>query len=322
MSQEEKNWYESFIETLYKKYPKKHELVQELMDLLYIEREAVYRRLRQDVIFTAHEMAKIAIAMNISLDEIININSSTISFQMQKMNYINPSEEESNYLRKVIQGLYFYKNFPSTDFMDICNKLPRQFLAGYQRLNQFYLFKSLYQYGTEKEVVPFSQVIISEEKSILTKEYYRAIKLIPSSSFIWDSNLFNNLITDIQYFCSIQMITAEEKELIKLELYELLDYLLEIANKGCYPETNNKVNFYISHLHVDTNYSYVYTPEVNICFIHVFEKYEIYSFNTEMAADFRAWMQLKKRSSIQISEVDERSRIEYFAKQRKLIDTL
>ena len=98
--------------------------------------------------------------------------------------------------------------------------------------------------------------------------------------------------------------------------------MMEIANKGYYPDTQNKVNFYISNLHVDTNYNYVYTPEITLCFIHVFEKYEIYTLNAEMTANFKIWMQLKKRSSIQISEVDIRSRIEYFAKQRKLIDTL
>ena len=206
--------------------------------------------------------------------------------------------------------------------MDICNKLPRQFLAGYARLNQFYLFKCLYQYGNEKDIVPFSQIVISEEISNLAKEYYQAIKLTPNSSFIFDRFLFDYLVSDILYFYSIRMISGEEKELIKQELHDLLDYMQEIANKGCYPETNNRVNLYISHLNVDTNYNYVYTPEINICFVHVFEKFEIYTYNAEMVANFRKWMQLKKRSSIQISEVDERSRIEYFSRQLKLIDSL
>jgi len=98
MAQEEKNWYDNFIELLYKRHPKKQDLVQELMDLLYIEREAVYRRLRKDVVFTANELAKIAIDWNISLDDIICINTDTVSFQMRKLNYINPSKQESDFL--------------------------------------------------------------------------------------------------------------------------------------------------------------------------------------------------------------------------------
>jgi len=322
VQEEERNWYDSFIDTLYKRHPKKQDLVQELMDLLYIEREAVYRRLRQDVIFTAHEMAKIAIAWNISLDDIISINTDSVAFQMRRVNYINPSQVETDFINNVIQGIHYSKNFPTTEYMDICNKLHRPMVAGYPRLNQFYLFKWQYQYGNEKEILPYSQIIISPEKAKMTKDYYEAIKLVPNSNFILDRLMFDYLISDIQYFSSIRMITAEDKELIKQDLFSLIDYMLEIAKKGCYPETQNKVNLYISHLNVDTNYNYVYTPEINICFVHVFEKFEIYTYNAEMVANFRKWMQLKKRSSIQISEVDERSRIEYFSRQLKLIDSL
>jgi len=206
--------------------------------------------------------------------------------------------------------------------MDICNKLPRQVLAGFPYLNQFYLFKWQYQYGNENEIVPYSQIVISEEKARLTKDYYEAIKLVPNSSFILDRLLFDYLISDIQYFYSIRMISDEDKKLIKKDLLSLIDYMQQIATKGYYPETQNKVNLYISHLNVDTNYNYVYTPEINICFVQVFEKYQIYTYNAEMTTNFRNWMQLKKRSSMQISEVDERSRIEYFSRQLKLIETL
>ena len=322
MVQEEKKWYDNFTGILAQKFPKKQDLVQELMDLLYIEREAVYRRLRQDVIFTAHEVIKIAAEWNISLDDIVNENSCTVSFKMRKINYISPTDEDLAFLRKVINGINATKDYPSTEFMDICNKLPRQFLAGFPRLNQFYLFKWIYQYGNERDVVPYSRINISEEKTQLTAAYYQAIKSVPNTKFIFDRLLFDYLVSDIQYFTSIQLISAEEKELIKKDLTDLLDYLLEIAKRGCYPETKNKVGLYVSHLHVDTNYNYVYAAEANICFVNVFEKFEIFSFNPEMVENFRTWMNLKKRSSIQISEVDERSRIEYFSRQRELIEKL
>jgi hypothetical protein len=41
-----------------------------------------------------------------------------------------------------------------------------------------------------------------------------------------------------------------------------------------------------------------------------------------MVEKFRKWMQLKKRTSISISGMDEKSKMEYFAKQRQLIDSL
>jgi hypothetical protein len=282
----------------------------------------VHRRLRNEVSFSAHEIVKIASTWGISLDEISQINSDQFSFQMKRVNYLDPSEQEAVFLQDVIKGIHALRNAPDTEFLDICNKLPRQVLAGYPYLNQFYLFKSNYQYGTEKEVVNFSKCIISERKRLLTEEYYQSIKHVPNSNFILDTLLFDFLINDIRYFCSIKLITQEEKELIKTDLYKILDYFLEVANNGCYPETQNKVNIYISELNVDTNYSYTVSSEAKICFVHVFEKMEIYTFNSEMVANFMSWMQLKKRTSIQISEVDERSRVEFFSKQRQIIDSL
>jgi len=130
------------------------------------------------------------------------------------------------------------------------------------------------------------------------------------------------LIDDINYFCSIYLITDKEKELIKKDLIALWNYWYEVAAKGYYPETQNKVYLYISHLNIETNYTYTYSPEISVCFIIVFEKYDIFSLNTEMVKNFISWMRWKKRTAIQISEVDEKSRIEFFAQQRELLDSL
>ena len=315
-------WYDYFIEILHKRYPKKSHLIEALMELLSIEREAVYRRLRRYVLFSANEIGIIAAAWNISLDELVGIHSGQVSFQMRQLNYINPSKDEISFLRYVVQSIKRLQNSPDAEFMNICNTLPRQILAGYKCLNQFYLFKWIYQYGNTDGTIPYSQAAISRAKSQLTTEYYQAIKQVPNSSFIFDRHVFDYLINDIQYFHSIYLITDEEKEDIKEELHNLLDYMQEVANNGCYPETQNKVHLYISQLHVGTNYSYTFTPEANVCYIHVFEKYEIYTFNEEMVSNFKTWVQMKKRTSIQISEADEKRKIEFFTKQRKLVDTL
>jgi hypothetical protein len=127
-------------------------------------------------------------------------------------------------------------------------------------------------------------------------------------------------VWDVGYFHSIQLITDEEKELIKQEMFGLLDYLSEIASKGCYPETKKKVNLYVSQLTIDTNYSYVHTEESDTSFVHAFGKYELYTLNSKMFSDFKTWMRLKRRSSIQISEVDEKSRVEFFARERQVVE--
>ena len=314
-------WYDNFIEMLYKKYHKKAKLTETLMELLSLERESVYRRLRKEVIFPVHELIKIASAWNISLDEIIGVNSSQVSFKLHLWNYLDPSERELNDMQRVVQWVEAIKIFPDLEYMEVSNKLPRVLTSGFLYIHRFYLLRWLYQY-VNKDVLPFSQIPYPEEIAKFSEDYYEVSKQVATTNFIWDSVIFNYLVQDIQFFHSIYLITNEEKKLIKKDLHALLNYVSEITSKGCWPETGNKVNLYISYINIDTNYNYYYSGEVKLCCVHAFGKNEIYTINPLVVEDFKGWMQSKKRATVQISQADEKSRIEFFMKQREVIDTL
>lgn len=315
------SWYDCFIEALYKKCPQKSQLTEALTDLLLIERESVYRRLRKNVMFSSEELVKIASAWDISLDEIIKNDAKKISFKIQLLNYIDPSDEELKDMQILIENLHYLKIFPDVEYMEVSNVLPCAFVSGFSCLIRYHLLKWRYQYANE-ETLPFSQIFPPQKLSEFSLDYHTAIKNLANTSFIWDQMLFNSLVHDIHYFCSIYLITNEEKELIKKDLYFLLNYMSEMAAKGCWPETGNKVNLYISHINIDTNYSYYYSEALKVCRVHAFAKNEIYTNDPIMIENFRNWMQFKKRSSVLISEADEKSRIGFLMKQRGLIDTL
>ena len=314
--------YDLFLEKLYSKYPKKSRLTQALMDLLHLEREAIYRRLRKEMFFSSQEIMKIASSWNISLDDIIGVDALKIAFLMQPVNFCGPSQAENYFLRNIITLYETTHQFPNAEFMSICNKIPKAIYANFANLNHYFLFKWLYLFGNENDVVCFSKATIPEESKPLISDYTRAIKNVPNTSFIWDENIFYYLINNIKYFHSIQLITDNEKKLLKEDLHALLSYLQNVADKGCYPETGKKVNLYISQINIDTNYSYIFSPEVNVCFVHSFEQSVIYSSNTDFVENFKKWMQYKRRTSIQISEVDAKTRIEFFSKQLQRVDHL
>jgi len=319
---EENTWYDVFIESLHEKYPKSSQLTYELMHLLNIEREAAYRRLRKGVLFTSDEIAKIAAAWNISLDEIIGVNSGIVPFQMFPFNYLNPTPKEFGNLQKRVKMLDHLKTTPNSEYMEVCNRLPRPVSIGFQNLYRLEIFNWAYQYHNDDSHKIFSRVVFSDKMNEEFENYRKNIVHIKNTSFILDEMVFDYLVNHIQYYNSILVITDEEKEIIKKDLHSFLDYLKEIANKGHYPETQNKVDLYISQLSIDTNYSYYYSDKLKTCRIHAFGKFDITSFDTNMVANFREWMNLKKRSAIQISEVNEKRRIEYFARQRKIVEEL
>lgn len=313
-------WYDYFLESLYSRHSKKSRLIEELMDLLSLEREAVYRRLRKDVLFTSNEIAKIAGAWNISLDAITKVNAGIVTFSMKAINYLNPSEEELVEIQKRVRRLEHLRKTSDSEYMAVCNRLPRSLTTGFPFLYRFDIFRWNYQYGNEEVMPAFKDTAISQQLFQEMADYATLIKYTSNTSYIWDSRIVEHVVQEILYFHSILLITDEEKESLKNELIEFLDYMSDVASRGYFPETKQKVNIYISKMSIGTNYSYHYTEKLKICRIHAFDKHDIFSFDTKMVEDFRTWMQLKKRTSVQISEVDEKSRIDFFMKQRDLVN--
>jgi len=319
---EKNNWYNFFMENLHEIFPKNVQLTQELMDLLCLEREAVYRRLRKDVIFHANEVIKIASAWNISLDEIVGINSHGISFQMQLLNFLTPSKRETYNLKKRINALDFLNTTHYSEFMEICNRIPRPLCAGFPNMFRFKIFDWEYLYYQNEILKPFSQIIIPKKIAQEFDHYKKNMLSVTDSHFILDPNIIEYFVQSIQYYHSISLISDEEKAILKIELLDFLDYFGEIAYHGHYPETGNKASLYISKIYIDTNYSYLYCENLKTCRIHAFGQYDIVSSELNMVNDFRTWMNLKKRSAIQITEANEKYRIEYISKQRYIINGL
>jgi len=319
---EKNSWYDIFLESIYEQFPKKAQVTRGLIDLLHLEREAVYRRFRKDVVFHAHEIVKMAAAWNISLDEMIGINSGKISFQMLPINYLNPSKLEFNNIQKKIKDLDDIELDTDSEYMEVRNRLPRPLSIGFLNIYRFKILNWVYQYNQNEFHKTLSNIIIPEKMYHEFEIYQKKMATVKNSFYILDQNIFEDFVTNIKYFHSILLVTDEEKELLKNELHALLDYMLDIANTGCYPKTQNKVNLYISKINIDTNYSYYYSNRVKTCLVHAFGKHDILSFNTEMVNNFRTWMHLKKRSSVQISEVNVKMRIDYFTEQRKIVDSL
>ncbi|GHT62986.1 hypothetical protein AGMMS50239_17900 [Bacteroidia bacterium] len=316
-------WYDNFLDSLCERYPHKARLTEALMDLLAIEREAVYRRLRKDVLFPFHEAVKIAKVWNISIDAIANITTGhSHSFRLETLKYISPAKEDIDAMNAFVDFLDRFASSPDSEYMEATNILPRSLFTGFPQLARYYIFKWMYQCGTENDTYSFAQVVLPEKIRQIGNRYFNSIKNVANIGYIWDPMIFNYLVNDIRYFTSIYLITEEDKELLKSELFAFLDYMSVVSSKGCFPETGKRVNLYISQINLDTNYSYFYSKDMRVSKVRTFIKYELSSTDVEMAENFKKWLNLKRRSSIQISGVDELKRIEFFMKQRQLIDGL
>jgi hypothetical protein len=316
-------WYDFFLKRLYEKYPKRSQLTEALVDLLSIEREAVYRRLRKDVLFSIYEVVKIAGAWNISLDNVINISTDgNFPLQMKGLQYVNPSKEDYETMESFVEVLNGASEVPESEYMEICNTIPSSLFSGFSQLAKFYTFEWAYNYGSKKNNYSFNQIASDERMRELEIAHHSAIKNIANVHYIWDKRIIEHLVDDIKYYASIYKVTPEEVHLLKDDIHAFLDYMEDITTKGYFPETNNSINLYISQTNVDTGYGYYSSNIRNLSMIRTFIMNVASSEEEKMFENLKSWIYRKKRSSVQISGVDEKRRIDFFMEQRRIANTL
>lgn len=86
--------HEKLVGAIREKIPHKATLTNTLADLLCMEREAVYRRMRGDVSFSFSEVAAISNKLGISLDNLMGAHSvKSRPYQLSLVEYIDPMEE-------------------------------------------------------------------------------------------------------------------------------------------------------------------------------------------------------------------------------------
>jgi hypothetical protein len=314
----------AFLADVRKKIPQSSKLVNTLVDILYIEKEAVYRRLRREVPFTFQEIAIIAKKLGISLDNIIGIGINTDKsrpFQLKLIEYLSPSEMDYSMMDEYIDIFRQVQKEEDSETAIISNILPQTLYSGFDYITKFYIFKWHYLYYNEK-VKPFHETTVPSKIMKLFTDSFIESKNIHETYYVLDYQIFNNLINDIKYYNSIRLITREDVLKIKEELFFFLDYIEEMTISGCFKETGNQVRLYISEVNIETNYSYLLTQKYSLSLIWTFILTSVASLDEDAFLKMKSWFQSLIRTSTLITITGEKQRIVFFEKQREIISEL
>ncbi|MDR0680546.1 MAG: hypothetical protein LBG15_01660 [Dysgonamonadaceae bacterium] len=314
--------YNALLNEIRKKIPQNSKLVNKLVDILYIEKEAVYRRLRREVPFTFQEIVILSKQLGISLDYIMEIDShKKRSFQLKLIEYMNPCEIDYSMIQDYVNIIQNSKNKTATETGVVSNILPQTLYSGFKLISKFYIFKWHYHYDYNR-IKPFHEMIVPERISNLFTDNYIESKNIFDTSYILDSLIIQNLVNDIKYFNSIRLIKKDDVVLIKEELIRFVDYLEAIATDGYFKETKNKVQIYISNINIDTNYTYLNTPNYKLSMIWTFILTSTISMDIKTFNIIKNWFWSIIRNSTLITITGEKERILFFETQRKIIEEL
>ncbi|MCD8080935.1 MAG: hypothetical protein LUF04_11190 [Bacteroides sp.] len=301
------------------------ELTNKLMDILFLEREAAYRRLRGEVHFSFNEIILLSRAFQISMDNVIRLGHTHKSSpcELVYIDYLfRPSEEDYRMMEGLISILSRLKDHPESESAIVTNTLPQIFYVTSLPLYKLVLLKWAFQQGAPERTLKYSQIHPPRRLLEINEVYSREIRQMGLTNIVLDKNIFRFVTNDIRFFEEISLISRPEIEEIKEDFFRLLDEMEEIARKGCFA-TGKKVQMYVSQVDLPNSMTYISLNEMTrLCMLKWFTIIDTVSADEKSFQRMKSWTKALQRASILISETGEEHRIHFFKAQREIVSQL
>jgi len=318
-----KDVHRHLLEVLEKKIPDKTKLVEMLMEVLFMERGAIYRRLRGEVPFSFFEVVTIAEKMNIFLNDFAYIDSKKQErFELNIVDYLNMNEKYYKVWDDYLTLIKTTKDDPHSEIAESSNVLPIAIYGKFNSISKYYLFKHQYLFSGTERRVSFGDLVVPERLHEINQSYFYESKNFAKTVFIWDNLIFKYLATDIHFFLDINLISKEDIQQIKEDLFALLDYIEKIALTGHFEETQKPVSFYISDVNLDGDYSYLRLNDLYVSYVRAFILNSVTSSDQASFEKMKIWIQSLKKSSTLITQSGAAYRADFFEHQRMIIAEL
>lgn len=315
----EKNLNETLVTNILKKIPSNIKPVSYLMELLELSRESIYRRLRGEIPFSIAEIAKLSLALDFSIDQIVG------SKKKERMFFDLPSAPSTEPVMAFQLMLQKYKEHLDDLINGDCgestmalNHFPPTLLVFFDSLFKFTYYKWLQKYNSISLKDNFSDIKIPEKVTLLQKEIRENLYKIEFATLIFDPNVFLSLIQDVSYFHKRKLINEEELKILKKEIYDFIDMSEMMAKTGLLG-TKTRISLYLSSLYINANTGCVSCIHKNESLFWIFTVNPIIIRNTDLYLLQKSWLDSLKRQSTLITQSNEILQSEFFDKQRQYL---
>ncbi len=185
------NYNSELIKAMKEKIPSGVYLANTLIDMLYLGKEAVYRRLRGEVPFTLAEAAIISQKMGVSLDKLVgtNMNANAI-FDLNIVRQHDPLETYYSIVNNYVRIFREIKDDPMSELCTSSNMIPQTFYLKYELLSKFRMFKWLYQFEKIDIDNHFEDIEMVDKLLERQREFVRESQEFNRTEYIWDDQLF------------------------------------------------------------------------------------------------------------------------------------
>ncbi|MDR1764086.1 MAG: hypothetical protein LBR64_09095 [Dysgonamonadaceae bacterium] len=313
---------DNFVATLKYSAPQKGQLAEILTDVLGIEKEAVYRRLRGAVPFSATEIFKIASEFKISLDGIAGgLFPSNKPLFVRITDFINPSESDFKFLEAYSEDLYKFFKDPNSESGAIGNVIPSSLAVAYPNIYKFYFFKWVQQFKAPKNKMVYDEMFINERIEENNRDFLNAIRTAPKTVYVFDRNLIKNFVSDVRFFFDVRLLSSANVADIKTDLNRFIDDMERYADEGR-NVVGNAVEIYLSNIHFDASYNYISSQMLKVVTMRSFAFSDAFSMDADVYKNMENWVSFLKNSSTLISGSNYNERVKYFEQQRNIIELL
>jgi len=300
--------------------PPRVKLVDYLMEALNISRESVYRRIRGDISFTLEEIAKLSVDLKFSVDElIIKDMHSRVFFDLHLSKTQSPSDNYVIVFEQHFQDLFNLAIAKEVESTEMLNRVPLEFIVFFTHLYKFSYYRWMHQNQESSLKYFYSDVTLPETLICLQQKAIDNMKKLKSSTFIFDSNIFFNLIQEVQYYYKRKLITEDECDLIKNDLLELVNMVENIAQTG-FNKCGTRNNLYLSSINIESSSRYVMYDEQIKSQFYITGMEPITISHPNLCGIHKKWLDSMRKYATLITQSNEILQVRYFNKQRSLVE--
>jgi len=314
----------SFFQSCKEKSRASH-FAQEVADLLHLNPDAAYRRIRGTTALTLDEIVILSRFYHVSFDSSMTFQSKMVPFQFNAM--FKDKFHIIEYLTGIAGALQNMavnkKGYISMTAMD----LPyfRQF--GFKSLSRFKLFfwqRSVLNLESHRHKKFDSDEVVEDYEDIVDRInfYYHGV---PSYE-IWAPETMESTIKQIQYYVDSGLFKSERDfQNICDDLEDLLDKLEREAETGKKTILNEHGAFttsfemYQSDIFISNNCIQAAIDNEVFTYITFNSFNHLMTYAPEFSEECKKWMDQMRSKSILLSEVSEKFRYQFFLTQRKKI---
>lgn len=313
------------FQRLKENYNHRPDLIRDLEEVLFLKRDAIYRRLRGETALTANEMGLICKKYGVSVDAIVQDDPSKMFFEFSA--FKSPIKSVDQYVEQLDNNFQKIRSIPEGKIFYATSEIPVFYYAFYPRL---FLFK-LYVWGkTVWDIkayrgLPFSFDIIPYDVNGKAKELISGYTQIDTVE-LWSLNIIDNTMNQIFYHAEIEAFKNLE-DAMKLcdDMDLLLDHLEQmIASEKKYlpdsPTGRGNIKVYHNEMIYTNNTIYFKSPSLRMLYTTLANPNFINTQNKDLCDYKEKWYQQLISKSSLLSGPGEKRRSKFFSTLHKTVD--